>query len=291
MKKYIFTIISVFLFNQLHAAPKVVVSIGPIYSIVCGLTTDVTKPYLIMPPNVSHHDYSPTPKNIMAVKDADLLVWVSSGLESFIPKLLEKYKSRNIEFGALQGIKLIKDAHSHDGHSHGEYDPHLWLDPENCILLARQVTKELIEIDPEHADIYKKNESEVIEKLKSINNEMAAKLTDLQKTPFIVYHEGFQYITKKFNLNQVGVLKNHPEQPMSINQYEKILALIKDQHVKTLFVEPQYNDNITAKIAEKTGINLVSLDSMGVVHFCDDISYYIKMMQDVIKSLETGLRK
>ena len=125
----------IFVVTELCAAPKVVVSLGPVYSIVCGLTAGITKPQLLMPPNASHHDYSPTPKNIIDVKQADLVVWVAAGLEEFMPNLIEKFKKHNIEFGAIPGIRKIADSHHHD-----EYDPHLWLDPGNCLLLVDAVS-------------------------------------------------------------------------------------------------------------------------------------------------------
>ena len=39
------------------------------------------------------------------------------------------------------------DDHSHEGHAHGEFDPHIWLDPMNAKIILSEMAEHLIEND------------------------------------------------------------------------------------------------------------------------------------------------
>jgi len=49
------------------------------------------------------------------------------------------------------------DDHGHEGHAHGEYDPHIWLDPINAKVILNEMVEHLIENDEKNASIYKSN--------------------------------------------------------------------------------------------------------------------------------------
>ena len=49
------------------------------------------------------------------------------------------------------------DEHGHEGHAHGEYDPHIWLDPENAKVILNEMVEHLIENDAKNASAYKSN--------------------------------------------------------------------------------------------------------------------------------------
>ena len=45
----------------------------------------------------------------------------------------------------------------HDGHAHGEFDPHIWLDPINAKAMLNEMAEHLIENDPSNESKYKSN--------------------------------------------------------------------------------------------------------------------------------------
>merc|ERR1711965_9749 len=51
-----------------------------------------------------------------------------------------------------------EDGHDdHEGHAHGEYDPHIWLDPSNAKVILKEMAEHLIEKDQKNTSIYKSN--------------------------------------------------------------------------------------------------------------------------------------
>ena len=66
----------------------------------------------------------------------------------------------------------------HEGHAHGEYDPHIWLDPMNAKVILNEMAEHLIENDPKNAAKYKSN----LEKaLKDIDKLTIDVMTELNK--------------------------------------------------------------------------------------------------------------
>ena len=60
----------------------------------------------------------------------------------------------------LKRKKMDHDDHDghddHEGHAHGEYDPHIWLDPINAKVILKEMTEHLIENDSKNRSTYKR---------------------------------------------------------------------------------------------------------------------------------------
>ena len=46
------------------------------------------------------------------------------------------------------------DDHGHDDHGHGEFDPHIWLDPMNAKIIVKKITNQLSKLDKENSSVY-----------------------------------------------------------------------------------------------------------------------------------------
>ena len=56
------------------------------------------------------------------------------------------------------------DHDGHEGHNHGEFDPHIWLDPINAKVILFEMSKHLIENDPSNETAYRANLVRLIKK-------------------------------------------------------------------------------------------------------------------------------
>ena len=137
------------LFTAANAEIKVVVSIKPIHSLASYLMDGINKPDLIVDGYSSPHGFALKPSHAKMLQEADIIFYVGEGLENFLEKPLKSIakKAEKIELMEIKGLQKLKfrernvfddhDDHGHDedghkGHAHGEYDPHIWLDPENA---------------------------------------------------------------------------------------------------------------------------------------------------------------
>ncbi|MBX2830122.1 MAG: zinc ABC transporter substrate-binding protein [Rhodospirillales bacterium] len=116
-----------------HDVPNVVTSIKPIHGIASAIMKDIGKPVLLLDGASSPHAYSLRPSEARALRDADLVVYVSHSLESFLQKPLQSLsdKSHVLELIDLQGLALRDmreggtwETHDHEHADHAEHDEH-----------------------------------------------------------------------------------------------------------------------------------------------------------------------
>ena len=83
------------------------------------------------------------------------------------------------------------DHDGHEGHAHGEYDPHIWLDPMNAKVILNEIVEHLIENDPTNEAKYKSNLDKALKEIDKLTIEV---MTDLNNSvSSIVFHDAYQY--------------------------------------------------------------------------------------------------
>ena len=68
------------------------------------------------------------------------------------------------------------DEHGHEGHAHGEYDPHIWLDPMNAKVILKEMAEHLIENDQENASVYKSNLKKALKDIDKLTKDVKSEL-------------------------------------------------------------------------------------------------------------------
>ena len=218
LNKYSTFIISIFTatlltFSNLNAEVKVVASIKPIHSLVSYVMDGVGKPSIIVDGSNSPHNFNLKPSNAKDIENADIIFWVGEDIESFLEKPLKSIskKAKVIEMMDIKGINKLKfrernifeeheehDDHGHGkkdkhddhghGHAHGEYDPHIWLDPHNAEVMVEEIAKQLAAIDPQNAAAYKKNSKNAIEDIEKLIKETKKDMKKVLVTLFFMMH-------------------------------------------------------------------------------------------------------
>ena len=121
-------------------APQVVTSIKPIHSITSAIMQGVGEPVLLIDGASSPHAYSMRPSEARALRDANLVVYVSHALEGFLQKPLQTLSedSHQLELVSLRGLSLLEtreggtweghmhdhDDEDHEDHEDDEHDEH-----------------------------------------------------------------------------------------------------------------------------------------------------------------------
>lgn len=155
------------------------------------------------------------------------------------------------------------DHAGHAGHDHGDFDPHLWLDPQNASVWVTVIANALSDADPANAAAYAANAEAMRGEIAAAEAAASARLEPLHETPFVVFHDGFQYFEKRFDLNGAGALSIGDATPPGPARLAEIQDLIADEGVSCVFSEPQYNDKIINAVASAVDVTIVKLDPLG----------------------------
>ncbi len=259
------------------AAPKVVVSIKPIASLVEGVMVGVGKPTVLVGGGQSLHTFSLKPSDARALNDADVVVWVGEGLEAFLEKPLASLSKKAVivELANSNGVTVLKgreggvwekhdddqhdDRHDHEHHDHN-FDGHLWLDPVNAKAIVTATQNALSNVDAVNASTYAANATALIAKLDALDAELQQTLAPIKSKPFVVFHDGYQYLEKRYGLNAVGSLTVSPDRAPGAKRVSDIQDKIKSLNAACVFAEPQFEPKLIATLIEGTTAKTATLD-------------------------------
>ena len=161
--------------------------------------------------------------------------------------------------------KKKKDEHEdhddHEGHAHGEYDPHIWLDPINAKVILKEMTEHLIENDSKNASTYKSNLDKALKDIDKLTMDVMTELN--QSVASIVFHDAYQYFEERFNVNILGAFTVNTDVMPGAEQLAKIREIIEHDKVSCVFSEPQFNPDIIKAVAKDMNMKTGVIDPLG----------------------------
>jgi len=132
------------------------------------------------------HFVRPRPSFAAALARADLFVSTGLDLELWVPALLDRANNGKVVTGApgsvaaYSGVTLLEVPASvsrSEGDVHVFGNPHIYTDPINAILIARNILAGLVRIDPDNAELYTENTERFAERI--IRSTFGDPLTDM----------------------------------------------------------------------------------------------------------------
>ena len=144
------------------------------------------------------------------------------------------------------------DEHGHEGHAHGEYDPHIWLDPMNAKVILSEMAEHLIENDQKNEAKYKENLKKAHKDLDKLTKKVKSELNKDFKS--IVFHDAYQYFEKRFGINILGAFTVNTDVMPGAEQLAEIREVIEHDKVSCIFSEPQFNPDIIKAVAKDTNV-------------------------------------
>ena len=153
------------------------------------------------------------------------------------------------------------DDHGHEGHAHGEYDPHIWLDPMNAKVILSEMAEHLIENDQKNEAKYKANLKKAHKDLDKLTKKVKSELNKDFKS--IVFHDAYQYFEKRFGINILGAFTVNTDVMPGAEQLAEIREIIEHDKVSCIFSEPQFNPDIIKAVAKDTNVATGVIDPLG----------------------------
>ncbi|MBB3382049.1 MULTISPECIES: zinc ABC transporter substrate-binding protein ZnuA [unclassified Rhizobium] len=291
-------------------APKVVVSIKPIHSLVAAVMQGVGTPNLIVDGAASPHTYALKPSNARSLQEAKVVFWVGPGMEAFLQKPLAALGSNAtiVELDDAPGITKLKfreggafephddgdeheasddHAHGHD-HDHGEFDTHLWLDPHNAKAMVSEITTSLVAADPVNALTYQANQKALNDKLDALDTEIASTLAPVKDKPFIVFHDAYQYFEHRYGVRVSGSITVSPETIPGAQRVAEIHSKVADLGATCVFAEPQFEPKLVNVVLEGTSAKSGTLDPEAAT-LPQGPDLYFDLMRGIASSLKACL--
>ena len=314
MKKIhlISTLIGLLAFSTLAKADlKVVTSIKPIHSLASYIMDGVGSPGLIVDGYNSPHSFQLKPSHAKMLEQADIIFWIGEDLENFLEKPLATIakKAEKIELLEIKGIKKLKfrernifeeheghDDHGddakkeehddHDDHGHGEYDPHVWLDPINAKVILKEMTEHLIENDSKNASTYKSNLDKALNDIDKLTMDVMTELNE--STSSIVFHDAYQYFENDFDFYASGAISLGDSSDPSPARIQKVQKRIRDEGIQCVLAEPQFNEGLVVTVMEGSEATASVIDPLGA-ELNTGPNLYTQLIKNMAKALRDCL--
>ena len=187
------------------------VSILPLKYFADKIAGDEWKVEVTVPPGAGPETYSPTPKQIMLLGEAQ--AYFSIGYLGFEQAWLENFRSSNPQlqlFPTSKRIDLIKDEH-HEGEHQGDHvhlqgvDPHIWSSPKTVRLIAQNIFDGMMQIDPANGDTYQKNLNVLLAEIQKVDSTVTQLLSRSSSKKFIIFHPALGYFARDYGFEQLSI--------------------------------------------------------------------------------------
>ena len=184
-----------------------------------------------------------------------------------------------------------KDKHAkddHDDHGHGEFDPHVWLDPINAKAIVHEIEEALVKADPKNAKKYEANADRIAGELDQLVKELRAQLEPVQEKGFIVFHDAYQYFEQRFGVSAIGSITVSPEVMPGAERVSDLRNKIRDLKATCVFSEPQFEPKLVTTLVEGTDARTGVLDPLGA-SMTKGPDLYFQLVREMARSLKECL--
>ncbi len=260
------------------------------------------------------HDYQLTAADMKKLEHADVFIINGAGMELFLDTIQKAYPELVI-IDSSEGIELLEavehdhsheveeyiheEEHIHDEehvheaeevhteHNHGEYNGHIWMNPDNYVIQIENIAAELTALDNVHGEEYHQNAHAYMEKVEQVTKELEEVRESHEEEHIVIFHDSYAYLADKLHFHIVHQVVIEEDTSMSAGEIAEIVEEIKYHEVSVLLAEKQFSDQIPTRIAKETDTKVIVVDSL--VSGEMDKDAYIDGMRENIRILKEEL--
>lgn len=234
------------------APPVIAVPLAPVAGLVAALAPPGTvRTVVLIPPGSSPSTYQPAVDDLRLTATAAL--YLELGHPAFVFErtwlagLLENSTARRVPvFG---GCPLVAE------------DYHVWVSSSCLGNAAVETASALRELLPGRARDVDAALERFRTRLAAVDSVATSELSSFRGRSFIVLHPAWGYLAREHGLTQVEILSHGSGDPGAA----RLAALIDESRaagIRTVYVQPQFNQAPARLIAEELGADVVSLDPL-----------------------------
>ena len=288
---------------------KVMATLFPYYDFVRQIAGDAVELELFVPAGTNTHSYEPTPRDMIGLQEADLVIYNGGHMESWMDAVLEASQLTGkavrmmdyvepLEEQIVEGMEHDEHDHAHESHSEeghvSEYDEHIWTSPPNAIILAQAICDELCALDPDNEALFRKNRSAYQEDLQLLDESFEEVVEGARNRIMIVGDRfSLRYFAHAYGLDYRAAFSGCSEDSEpSVRTVAYLIDKVREYGIPVVYHLELGSTRIADTIAEETGARVLEF------HSCHNVTEeewkagvtYLELMQRNVESLREGLR-
>ena len=243
-----------------------------------GADADVTN---LTAPGGEPHDLEPSVAVTADIADAELVLY-ERGFQPAVDAAVDETASGDV-LDAADVVDLVP--FRDHGVDSAEVDPHFWLDPLMLADLGDAVADKLADLDPDHAEDYRGNATDLRGDLEALDTQYADGLAQCERSTVVVTHDAFGYL-QRYGVQMEAILGLSPDAEPTPADLARLQDLIHEDGVTTVFSESIVSPKAAEALADATGARSAVLDPIeGLTDRTSDEDY-LSLMQANLTALE-----
>jgi manganese/iron transport system substrate-binding protein len=230
---------------------KVVTTFTVIADMARNVAGDGVDVVSVTKPGAEIHGYEPTPQDIVAASDADLVLWNGMNLELWFEQFLTNLG--DVPSATLsEGVEPIAIG---SGSYQGRPNPHAWMGLSSALVYVDNIAKALSGVDPENAATYAANaeayKAELTAAIGPLRDQIAALPEDRR---WLVSCEGaFSYLARDLGLQELYLWPINADQQGSPRQVQAVIDGVREHQIPAVFCESTVSSDPAEQVARETG--------------------------------------
>jgi manganese/zinc/iron transport system substrate-binding protein len=228
----------------------VVATTGMIADAARSVGGDLVSVRAMMGPGVDPHAYRQTRSDIVAMADADLVLWhglyLEAQMEEFLAQLARDRTVVAVADSLPRDLLLAHDDYP------DRFDPHVWMDPDLWGQVVGGVRNALVAARPSEEGVFRSAaEAHLAEvaRLADYSRQVLGSVPPEARV-LLTSHDAFNYFGRAYGYDVVGIQGISTESEAGLQRMAELVDLLIARNVRAVFVESSVSDRNIRALAE-----------------------------------------
>lgn len=294
MRRRLFSVLAVsaFVLASLPASAqerlKAVTTFTVIADMARNVAGDAADVVSITKPGAEIHNYQPTPGDLIAAQDADLILWNGLNLEQWFAQFLAN-------LGDVPNVVVTEGVDPMgigEGPYEGKPNPHAWMSPTNGLIYVDNIRKAFVAADPANAATYNANAAAYSAEITATVEPIRVALAAIPEgRRWLATSEGaFSYLARDFGLKELYLWPINADQQGTPQQVRHVIDEVRANDVPAIFSESTISSKPAEQVARETGIKyggVLYVDSLSEAD--GPVPTYIDLLKVTTSTIVKGL--
>lgn len=219
----------------------------------------------LTPPGAEPHDVELTPRDVAAVRSADVVLYLGGGFQPAVERAVA---------GAGRTVVDLLPGGTAGG------DPHVWLDPVRYAELAGAIGRAL-----------GRPATSLQARAARLDGDFRVGLARCERRELVTSHAAFGQLAARYGLEQVALTGFAPEVEPAAKRIEELARRVRATGATTVFAEPLVSRTLADTVAREAGARVAVLDPLEGLTAAKAAAGadYFSLMRENLAALRAGL--
>ena len=289
---------------------KIIAVNFPAFDFSRQIAGDRAQVSMLLPPGAEAHSYEPGPRDILAIQQADLLIYNGGIADVWVSRILASLGAQAPQtlrmMDSVQAVEEeLAEGMEDEGHGPGsleapdgkeaprDLDEHVWTSPRNAMEIAADIARALTRLDPAAEVYYQTRLAAYLEQLEGLDRDFRDLVAGAKRRT-IVLGDRFpmRYFTMEYGLDYYAAFPGCSAQTEpSARTLAFLIGKIRAEGIPVVF-QIEFSSGKSARvIAEETGAKPLLLHSAHNVSRAemDGGATYLSLMRGNLLTLREAL--